>query len=167
MQNVSASSILPIAFAFHPHTFHEHCNLDSLSGGFSKGITGSILTSCTTSQESGHLPQGVLRLNWRELLFGEAERIMPHDADVVSINLGHIGCAEIAAAAASCCTADSNAYHRKGKTNCSLRTSSTTIGSAHTCKSYDRKRVGSTQESLGRVLTSPKPSICLRVRSRA
>lgn len=121
MQNVSASSILPVAFAFHPRTFHEHCNIDSLSGGFSKGITGSILTSCPTSQESGHLPQGVLRLNWRELLFGEAERIMPHDADVVSIKLGHIGCAEIAAAAASCCNADSNPHHPKGRANCSLQ----------------------------------------------
>ena len=72
----SASSTLPAAFAFHARTFHEHCNVHSLNGGFSGGTTGSILTSRTTSQDSGHSPQGVLRLNWRELLFGEAARIM-------------------------------------------------------------------------------------------
>ena len=41
-------------------------------------------------EDSGHSPQGVLRLNWRELLFGEAGRIMPHDEDVVSIKMDHI-----------------------------------------------------------------------------
>ena len=39
---------------------------------------------------SARSPQGVLRLNWREMLFGEAGRIMPHDAGVVSIKLGYI-----------------------------------------------------------------------------
>lgn len=33
---------------------------------------------------STHSPQGVLRLNWRELLFGKAGRIMPYDAGAVS-----------------------------------------------------------------------------------
>jgi hypothetical protein len=68
----SANSILPAVFAFHVRTFHAHCNAHSPDGGFSGGTTGSILTSRTTSQDSGHSPQGVLRLNWRERLFGEA-----------------------------------------------------------------------------------------------
>lgn len=83
----SASSILPAAFAFHARTFHEHCSVHSLDGGFSGATTGSILMSRPTSQDSDHSPQGVLRLKWWEQLFGEAGRIMPYDAGILSINL--------------------------------------------------------------------------------
>jgi hypothetical protein len=76
----SASSILPAAFAFHARTFHEHCSVHSLDGAFSGATTGSILMSRPTSQDSGHSPQGVLRLKWWEQLFGEAGRIMPYAA---------------------------------------------------------------------------------------
>ena len=37
-----------------------------------------------------HLPQGLLRLNWRELLFEEAGRIMPQDEGVISTKLDQI-----------------------------------------------------------------------------
>jgi hypothetical protein len=72
----SANSTHPAVLASQARTFHELCNVHSPDGGFSGGTTGSILTSRTTSQDSGHSPQGVLRLNWLELLFGEAARIM-------------------------------------------------------------------------------------------
>ncbi len=72
----SANSTHPAVLASQARTFHEPCNVHSPDGGFSGGTTGSILTSRTTSQDSGHSPQGVLRLNWRELLFGEAAGIM-------------------------------------------------------------------------------------------
>jgi hypothetical protein len=39
---VVASSIVPTAFAFHAHRFHEHCNLYSLDGEFSRETIGSI-----------------------------------------------------------------------------------------------------------------------------
>jgi len=87
--NVAASgrSTLPGAFAVHPRRFHEDCKVHSPYAGFSGGTTES------TSNVAGSRPTSGIRVAppvsrpRRELLFGETERIMPHDAGVVSIKL--------------------------------------------------------------------------------
>jgi hypothetical protein len=70
-----ARSIPLGVLAFHARGFHEPCNVHNADYGFAAAKKGSIVTSRPTSGGFRPLPQRVL-LPRRELLFGEAERIM-------------------------------------------------------------------------------------------